>query len=266
MALKPSNKKTPEEQKADKLAAQDDVLMREIDDAVRQDEFARLAKTWGTPILGLLVIALIAFGGYLFWDARQEAAMERSSENLVAALDQYGAGNLDSAAEQAAALAADSEGGAAAAALMLQAGIALQNEKPQEAEQLFGQVATSQTAPPALRDLALIRQIAATYDRREPEEVIARLGPLAVPGNPFFGSAGEMVAMAYMEQGERQKAGTLFAEIAKNEDVPETLRSRARQMAGLLGVDAIEDVDELLEEQGVGPDDAATGAEAAPTE
>ena len=29
------------------------------------------------------------------------------------------------------------------------------------------------------------------------------------------------------------------------------MRSRARQMAGVLGVDAIEDVDALLEEQGV---------------
>lgn len=257
MALTPSKNKTPEQLKAEKAAAQDDILMREIDDAVRQDDYARFAKTYGTPILALLIVALLAFGGYLFWQSRQEAAMEASSENLVAALDQYDAGNLDSAAEQAAAVAADADGGTAATALMLQAGIALQNEKPQEAAELFGQVATSEDAPPALRDLALIREVAATYDRREPDEVIAKLKPLAVPGNAYFGSAGELVAMAYLEKGERQQAGTLFGEIAKDEDVPESLRSRARQMAGLLGIDAIEDVEKVLEQQGVPAGDAA---------
>lgn len=261
MALTPSKNKTPEELKAEKAAAQDDVLMREIEDAVRQDDYARFAQTYGKPILGLLIVALLAFGGYLFWQSQREAAMEKSSEDLVAALDQYGAGNLDSAAEQAAAVAAEGEGGAAAIALMLQAGIALQDDRPQEAAELFGQVATNEDAPAALRDLALIRQVAATYDRREPDEVIAKLKPLAVPGNAFFGSAGELVAMAYLEKGERKQAGTLFGEIAKNEEVPESLRSRSRQMAGLLGVDAIEDVDKLLEEQGVATDGEAAGAQ-----
>ena len=93
-----------------------------------------------------------------------------------------------------------------------------------------------------------MREIAATYDTRKPDEIIARLKPLAVPGNAYFGSAGEMVAMAYLDQGKRKEAGALFAQIAKSEEVPEALRSRTRRMAGLLGVDAIEDVDKVLEE------------------
>ena len=84
---------------------------------------------------------------------------------------------------------------------------------------------------------------------------------LAVPGKPFFASAGELVAHAYMDQGKNAEAGALFAQIAKDDDAPEGLRSRARQMAGVLGVDAIEDVDALLEEQGV--DAQAADGEAA---
>lgn len=236
--------------------------MREIDDAVRQDEYARFAKTYGRPLLGLLVAGLIAFGGYLFWQSREEAAMEKDSENLVAALDQLGAGNLDSAGSQAAALASSSDSGVAAAALMLQASIAMQQDRVEDAAGLYAQVAASETAPPALRDLATIREIAATFDQRKPEEIISKLKPLAVPGKPWFGSAGEMVAMAYLEQGDRKQAGTLFGEIAKSEDVPESLRARTRQMAGLLGVDAIEDVDELLEEQGIDTQGEANAASA----
>ena len=34
---------------------------------------------------------------------------------------------------------------------------------------------------------------------------------------------------------------------SKDEDVPETIRGRARQMASVLGIDAVGDVDELIE-------------------
>ena len=260
MALTPSKNQTAE----DKQAAHDEVLMREVDEAVRQDEFAHLAKTYGRPLLGLLIAGLVAFAGYLFWDSRQEAAMEKQSEALVGAMDQLEAGNLVSADEQAAALAADSEGGAKAAANFLRAGVALEQGNTEQAAKLFAGISADDGAPQALRDLATIREMAVTYDKRSPDEVISRLKPMAVPGNAYFGSAAELVAMAYLEKGDRKQAGTLFGEIAKSDKVPESLRSRARQMAGLLGVDAVEDVDKLLKEQGVTTADGA--AETAATE
>jgi len=237
--------------------------MREIDDAVRQGEMEDFLDRYGKPLLTVVVGGLLAFGGYLFWDNRNEAAMEQNSEDLVAALDQVKAGNLDSA-DSAAAKLAESDAGPAAAAAMLRAGIALEQDKASEAATLFGEVADSSDAPPALRDLAKIRAITATFDERKPADVIAELGELAVPGNPWFGSAGELVAMAHLEAGDNDKAGAMFAEIARAEDVPESLRTRSRQMAGLLGVDAIVDVDELLEEQGI--ETAAAEEEAAATE
>ena len=133
---------------------------------------------------------------------------------------------------------------------MLQASIAMQEGRIDDAVAFYAQVAADEDAAPVLRDLASIREITANYDQRDPDEVIDRLKSLAVPGNPWFGSAGELVAMAYLEKGQRDQAGTLFGELAKSEEVPESLRSRARQMAGLLGVDAIDDVNELLDQQG----------------
>ena len=75
-----------------------------------------------------------------------------------------------------------------------------------------------------------------------PEAVIARLKPLAEPGNPWFGSAGELVGMAYLKQGNKALAGPLFGAISRDAKVPESLRARARQMAGLLGYDSIDDI------------------------
>ena len=83
-----------------------------------------------------------------------------------------------------------------------------------------------------------MRGTALEYDAIGPDAVIARLQPLAEPGQPFFGTAAEMVGMALLAKGQRGPAAQLFAKIAADKSVPESLRSRAVQVAGSLGVDA----------------------------
>ncbi|HEY0164966.1 MAG TPA: hypothetical protein VGB39_06300, partial [Sphingomicrobium sp.] len=86
--------------------------------------------------------------------------------------------------------------------------------------------------------LGLIRATTMEFDTIRPEQVIARLQPLAKPGNAWFGSAGELTAMALIKQGKKTEAGRLFAAIAADRQVPESIRARAVQIAGTLGVDA----------------------------
>ncbi len=153
-------------------------------------------------------------------------------------------------------LADGSSPGARAAARFVQAGAALEEGNTDKAAGLYKEIVADADTPPALRDLARIRDVSINYDRMKPADVIAQLGSLAKPGHAYFGSAGELVAMAHLEQGDRAAAGKLFADIAQDEGQPESLRSRARQMAGLMGVDAVIDVEKLLKDQGV---DAAEG-------
>lgn len=247
MALPPANPANPDDKRARAQAAQEDVLLREVDEAVRQEQYAEAAKRYGRPILAAVVIGLLAFAGYLFWDSRQNAAREKDSEALVGALDQVERGNLASGDAALDGLIADGNPGAQAAARLLKAGIALEQARPADAARLYDTVAADGEAPQALRDLATIRAVAARYDTLKPADIVARLKPLAVPGNPWFGPAGELVAMAYLDQGRQAEAGTLFAAIAKDKNTPDSLKSRTRQMAGLLGVDAIDDVDTLIE-------------------
>ena len=42
----------------------------------------------------------------------------------------------------------------------------------------------------------------------------------------------------------RDLAGTLFGQMARDENVPATIRQRAVQMAGVLGVDAVDQTEE----------------------
>lgn len=244
--------------------AEDQAVLREIDEAVRQDQLAEFGKRYGKLVIAAILLVLLLFGGYLFWLNQRERALEEDAETLVTALDQVEAGNLATAEQRVAPLIAGENDGAAALARMLSAGIAAQNGNLRKAGEEFAAIADDGDVPAELRQLARVRQVAVQFDQLPPQRVVALLGDQARPGQPFFGSAGELVAMAYLEAGNRQQAGALFAQIARSEDVPESLRSRARQMAGLLGVDTVEDVRQVIAPQGSagqGPAEQATPVE-----
>lgn len=249
MALPTDTALSREEILARRRAAEEDALLREVDDAVRQDDMANFGKRYGRVLAVGAGVVVLGFGGFLFWQSRQDAERERQSEMLVAALDQAQAGNLPAAATAVQPLIADAAPGPGASARLFAASAAQAQNRPEEAVRLLTALAADGSAPAAMRDLARIRLVATRFDSMDKGQVVAQLGPLAKPGNPWFGSAGELVAMAYLEQGKRAEAGRLFAEIARSESVPEPIRSRTRQMAGVLGVDAIPDVGSFLKEQ-----------------
>jgi len=243
LALIPANSgnANPADKAAKTKAAQQDVFLREVDDALRQDQMEGFFKRYGLPVLGVIVVALLGFAGFLYWQHHSQARTETGSEQLTQALDSLDASNLPQANEKFAALAKES-GNTAVLARLGMAGVALKQGKADDAAKIYGEVAADAKAPQQLRDLATVREVAATYDKLKPQQVIDRLKPLAVPGNPWFGVAGEMVGMAYLAQGKKDLAGPLFVQIAKDDSVPASLQSRTQQLAGQLGFDALPDV------------------------
>lgn len=254
MALTPSNT-SPEPDK--RQTAEQDALLREVDEAVRQDQFTALAKRYGAPVGIVVALGLAVFGGWLWWTERQESELERASEELVLAIEDFSNGRADSALQALTSISESGEGGAKVVATLARAGIATEQGRIEEAAKIYAQVASDPDTPPLYRDFAAIREVLLRYDDLEPAEVEARLKPLAVPGAAWFGSAGELLGHAYIDQGKEEEAGALFRTIATDDQVPESIRFRARQMAGSMGVDAIEDVEETLGELREGQ----TGAE-----
>jgi hypothetical protein len=49
-----------------------------------------------------------------------------------------------------------------------------------------------------------------------------------------------MVALAYLKQQKNADAARIFAAMAKDQSIPASIRSRSVQMAGALGVDAVQ--------------------------
>jgi hypothetical protein len=262
VARKPTNPKDPKQPGGP--SREDEILMREIDEAVRQDDQLEFLQKYGTPLGVAVALVLVGMLGYWWWDTSREAELEGQSEAIVSALDSVDAGDFAGAEEKVDPLIDDGSTGTRTMARFLQAASAIEQGEEARAIELYAAIAADEEAPAPLRDLALLREVSTNFDDREPADIIMKLGALAQPDNAYFGSAGELVAIAHLEAGNRAEAGALFGEIAQAEDLPETLRNRARQMAGLLGVDAIEDVEDVLEGEGALVDDRAPAGEALP--
>jgi len=215
-----------------------EAFVREVDENLRRDQMADMAKSYGKWIIAAVILFLAAVGGYLYWQHRQEAQAIAGSEEMSAALDKIASGDAKGAQAEMVPLSDSSSDVIRASAILGRAALALRQNDRKSAIDLYKQVADDSGLPQAYRDVATVRGTMTEYDSLKPDEVIARLAPLSQTGNPFFGSAGEMTGMALLAKGDRNGAGQMFAKIAADKQVPESIRSRAVQIAGSLGVDA----------------------------
>lgn len=221
----------------------DAAFLREVDEELRRDQLAGAWQRYGRIAIVVLLAGLVAFGGYLLWRNHEQSVAGTQAETLQKVYDGLAAHDA-SAARPLPDLAASGTPGYRALAQFTQAGLLLQKNDTVGAAKLYAAVAGDTGIAQPFRDLALIRQTTIEFDTLKPDVVVTRLRDLVKPGNAWFGSAGELVAMAYLRMNKPDLAGPLFGQIARNEDVPATIRQRAVQMAGALGTDAADQVED----------------------
>lgn len=214
-----------------------DTFVREVDENLRRDQLRDFAKRHGTWLIVAIILFLAASGGFIWWQQHKQQRSEAEVEQLAQIYKDIGTGDTTKVPDQLDALAKAGSKGVRASALFTRAVFAIQQNDLKLAIAKFREVANDDSLPQPYRDAALIRQTALEFDSLQPDQVITRLQPLAKPGNPWFGSAGEMTALALIKQGKKREAGQLFATIARDKDAPQAVRDRSIQIAGSLGVD-----------------------------
>ena len=216
-----------------------EAFLREVDEEVRRDTALRFWQRWGRVAIGVVVVGLLAFGGWLWWSSARAQAAGVEGEQLSIALAELGENKPAAAQGKLAPLATSDVPGHRIAAKMTLADVKLGKGDTKGAAADFAAIAADAKLAQPYRDLATVREVAALYDTMPPAQVIARLKPLAVAGNPWFGSAGEMTVIAHLRSGQAKAAGALLTALVKDANVPESIRSRATQLAGTLGIDVV---------------------------
>jgi len=217
-----------------------EAFLREVDEELRRDQLLGFWRRWGRWLIVALVVGLGALALVLFLNHRGQTQTEEQGEKLNSAIQDLAEGKMTSAKATIDQLATNADPGIRALALMNQANLALNKNDLKGGAAKFAAIAADASLPQAFRDLALIRQTNIEFDTLKPEVVVQRLFPMVTGDSPWFGSAGEMVAMAYIKQGKRAEAAKLFSQIAQKKDMPPELSQRAVQMAGAMGVDVVQ--------------------------
>lgn len=215
---------------------ENEAFLREVDENLRRDQMTGLARKWGTVgamVVGLFLIGLAAF---LWWRNHQAEQAGKDGEQLVQELAAAEVGSASPSDQRLADLANSPRDGYRALARLTQAGLTAKND-PAGGAKAYQAIADDNGLPQNIRDLATVRAVTLQFDSMAPADVVAKLKPLAVAGNAWFGSAGELTAMAYLKMNRKDLAGPIFAAIARDNDAPVGLRGRAAGMATALGQD-----------------------------
>jgi hypothetical protein len=219
-------------------ADSNDTFLREVDENLRRDQFQDFVRKNGKWLVLLVVLFLAAVGGWIFWQERQNQQAAKQSEELHSVFTDIASGRRQNIPQRVDALEKSHSDAVRASAMLTDAAVALEQNNRSAAVAKYREIVDDKGLPQIYRDLGTIRLTALEFDTLKPEQVIARLEPLAKAGNPWFGSAGEMTALAYLRQNKKAEAGRMFAAIAADSQVPDSIRTRAVQVAGTLGVDA----------------------------
>lgn len=215
----------------------EEAFLREVDEELRREQIQTMWQRYGRIALIAVGLFLAAFAAFLFWRAQTTKQAEAQSERMDAVIADIQAGRKTEATKKIDTVIAEGGPGYKATAMFAKAALATEKGDTKAAAALYAGIAADEDIAAPFRDLAVIRQTLTEYDSLTPQQVIDRLRPLAVEGNAYFGTAGELTAIALLRANRTAEAGRLLAAVARDTDSPAPLRARAGRLATSLGAD-----------------------------
>jgi hypothetical protein len=212
-----------------------DNLFKEVDEELRQEQFAKIWKKYGNLIIGAALLAVAGVAGYQGWQAYD---LDRRAEQSTLFSTALRAVSDEKPAEAQALLgqlAGTGSSGYAALARLDQAAAKARAGNAAEAAADFLKIASDTSVDADLRNVALLLSVLNEADSGDPKALSDRLAPLTAANSPWRHSAKEISAVLAQRMGETQRASQLFRELADDATAPSGVRSRAAEMSAILG-------------------------------
>lgn len=216
-------------------------IFDEVEEDLRAERAEKLAKKYGWigAVAACLVIAGVA--GWEFYQHRLQSRDQAAAARYVSimnAIAQVPAVNTDGRTAQIGPLndfAAAAPDGYRTLARLRTAGLMADSGDIGGAVQVYNQVAADPKADQLLRDLASLLATGWELDKGDPAILAARLGPLAMPNNPWAPLAQEQLAVLDLRQGKTDDAKAKLRALTADLLAPQGVRARANALLQGLG-------------------------------
>jgi hypothetical protein len=209
-----------------------DALLREVEEELRREQWARLWDRYGTYVLGAAIALVAIVGGYKFWESRQIARSAAAGTEYNEAMKLAAEGKADEAARKLESLASTGPGGYAALAELQRAGTLIKARRPADAVAVLDKLATTSGTDSMLKNFAVIQAATLRLGEADFTEMQNRLKPLTENASPWRHSARELLGLAAYKAGRLEEARNSLAMMLGDAGTPQGALDRARVVLG----------------------------------
>jgi hypothetical protein len=215
-----------------------DQLLREIDEDLKREQWQKLWKAYGRyAVAGLTVVVVVAVG-IVGWRGYRDSQLADDGLMYWKADRQAAFGDYHAAADGFHELAQSGLEGYPELAGLREAAALAQAGDREAALDIYDQIAAQAHEGSAMGQLAELYGAMLLIDGGDPDNVAARLAPLAADGAPWRYSARELQGVLALRTGKLEDARTIFQALIDDPDTPTTLRNRASELLAIAGGDA----------------------------
>ena len=215
----------------------DDGLIREIDEELRQEQAQKLWKTYGKYVIGVAVVVVFVVAGYQGWTAYDQSQKQEATDSLIGATSLADSGDTTAAIDSLAILEAKKVGEITVLASLRHAALIAKEGDKQASATAYYAIADDTSVSKPFRDLASILGTVQSLDQNSgnAQAVIDRLKPLIDTNSNWRHSAREISAVAAIEMGQVEQAKEHLQAIALDAQAPSGVRSRAQEQLQAIG-------------------------------
>ncbi|MGH6866866.1 MAG: tetratricopeptide repeat protein [Methyloceanibacter sp.] len=211
-----------------------DSFLREVDEAVRREQYRRLWDKYGLYIIaliGLLIVGVAAYRGWSYWNEKRS---QEAGDEFTQALTLTDDGKTAKAREAFEKLSKDGpEGYRVLARFQLAAADAKVGETD-EAIAAYDALSTDSGVDRILQDLAVIQGSMLRLDKADFAEMERRVKGLVDSKSAWRFSARELLGFSAYRQKNMNEAERQFSALLGDPATPPNLRERANMMLALI--------------------------------
>ncbi len=209
-------------------------IFTEVDEEVRRERARQLWARYGSLLIAIAVIAVVAVGGwrgYQWYEAKQTAAAGALFDAATDLADQGKGAEAETAFSK---VAAEGAGGYRTLAKLRLAATAAERD-PKAGVAAYDAVVGDASAGKVFQEFAGVRAGMLLVDTATLPEMIRRLEPLAQAGGAFRHSARELLALAAVKASDTAAAKKWFDMVLGDAETPQSVRTRIDMLMTLNG-------------------------------
>ena len=211
-------------------------IFREVDEDVRKDQLTALWKKYGVLVIAAALALVVGTGASVAWREYQASVRDQEAQAYLTAVTSLAESGTGPGLGELGRLAAEGDTGYATLARLQEAAALQRSGDSQAAVASYDTLADDDDVPTVYRDLARLLAALVLLDDGSADAVSARVNALLVPDNPWQFNAREVDAILALREGRRDAAADKFKSLADDNEAPQGMRNRARQVLAVLGV------------------------------